>query len=113
LLAIAQVESRATTDGPGLWIRLVPWRGARDVRRGAALIGASVDELEEPGAGMRAAAALLAEAARDAGIARGTPLAAWRPAVERFAAGRDPLGRRLFADQVFMTLARGFDTAGG
>jgi hypothetical protein len=113
LLAVAHVESRATTDGPGQWIRLVPWRAARDPRRGAALIGASVDQLDDPGTRLRAAAALLADAARETGTDRGGPLAAWRPALERFAGGRDALARQLFADQVLMTLARGVETAAG
>jgi hypothetical protein len=113
LLAIAHVESRATTDGPGQWIRLAPWRAGRDPRRGAALIGASVDQLADPGTSLRAAAALLADAAREAGVGRSTPLAAWRPVVERFAGRRDALARQLFADQVFTTLARGFETAEG
>jgi hypothetical protein len=113
LLAIAQVESRGTTDGAGQWIRLVPWRAARDPRRGAALIGASIDQLDDHGTRMRAAAALLADAARATGVGRGTPLAAWRPVLERFAGGGDALASRLFADQVFMALMRGFETAAG
>ncbi|HEX3764483.1 MAG TPA: peptidoglycan recognition family protein [Kofleriaceae bacterium] len=110
LLAMAYVESRATTDGPGQWIPL----GSRHAaRRGAALIGAAVEELEDPGAVLRAAAALLADAARETGVGRGAALAAWRPALERFAGGRDALARELFADQVFTILARGFETATG
>ena len=42
LLAIAHVESRATTDGPGQWIRLVRWRAARR-REPAAAAAPSVD----------------------------------------------------------------------
>ena len=104
LLAIAQVESRATTEGPAQWIRLIPWRPARDPRRGAALLGVSVGALADPATAMRAAAALLAEAAREAGLDPGAPIAAWRPALERFAGGRDRLANRLFADQVFAVL---------
>lgn len=110
LLAIAYAESRSTTEGPGQWISLASRHAAR---RGAALIGAAVEELEDPGTTMRAAAALLADAARETGVGRGAPLAAWRPALERFAGGRDALARRLFADQVFTVLARGFETATG
>ena len=104
LLAIAHVESRATTEGPAQWIRLIPWRPARDPRRGAALLGVSVGALADPATAMRAAAALLAEAAREAGLDPGAPIAAWRPALERFAGGRDRLANRLFADQVFAVL---------
>ena len=105
LLAIAHVESRATTDGPGQWIRLVRWRAARDPRRVAERLGVSIAALEsDPTANLRGAAALLADAARATGVGRDAPLAAWRPAVERFAGGRDPLANQLFADQVYESL---------
>ena len=82
LLAIAHVESRATTDGPGQWIRLVRWRAARDPRRVAERLGVSIAALEsDPTAALRGAAALLADAARATGVERDAPLAAWRPAV--------------------------------
>ncbi len=101
LIAIANAESRGTTDGPGQWIRLMPWRAARDPRRVADRLGITVDALaSDPAASLRAAAALLAESARRAGVDGSAPLAAWRPALERFAGGRDDLANQLFADQV-------------
>ena len=105
LLAIAHVESRATTDGPGQWIRLTRWRAARDPRRVAERLGVSLAALErEPTTNLRGAAALLADAARATGIDRSAPLPAWRPAIERFGGGRDPLANELFADQVYASL---------
>src|SRR5204863_1380568 len=77
LLAIAHVESRATTDGPGQWIRLTRWRAARDPRRVAERLGVSLAALErEPTTNLRGAAALLADAARATGIDRSAPLPA-------------------------------------
>lgn len=111
LLAIAFVESRLSTDGPDHWVRLVRWRVTRDPRRGAALIGVSPDQLDDdPALAMRAAAALLSHAASATRVPRDAPPAAWRPALERFAGGRDPLANRLFADQVITTLSQGFET---
>jgi hypothetical protein len=105
LLAIASAESRATTDGPGQWIRLMRWRTARDPRRVAARLGLAVDALaDDPAASLRAAAALLADAARVTGVDRDAPLRAWRPALERFAGGRNPLANQLYADQVLALL---------
>jgi hypothetical protein len=105
LLAIAHVESRATTDGPGQWIRLVRWRAARDPRRVAERLGVSIAALEsDPAANLRGAAALVADAARATGVDRDAPLAAWRPAIERFGGGRDSLANQLFADQVYARL---------
>lgn len=111
LLAIAHVESRATTDGPGQWIRLVRWRVARDPRRVAERLGLSAAALEsDPAANLRGAAALLADAARATGVDRHAAgstrsrLLAWRAAVERFGGGRDALANQLFADQVYASL---------
>jgi hypothetical protein len=105
LLAIANAESRGTTDGPGQWIRLMPWRASRDARRVAPRLGIAVDALDDdPATSLRVAAALLADAARMTGVDADAPLAAWRPALERFAGGRDALANQLYADQVLTLL---------
>jgi N-acetyl-anhydromuramyl-L-alanine amidase AmpD len=78
------------------------------VRRGAELAGISVEQLRsEPGANIRAAAALLRRYADELGI-EGTDLGAWAPAVARYSGITLPAGRAAYVhDDVYATLRRG------
>src|SRR5690349_20193139 len=94
LLAVSFSESRLSAPGdgelpPGL-VKLTSARASRDPRRAARLLGlAETEKFANRRANLRAAAALLADAARTAGVARDAPSADWRPALERFNGGDD------------------------
>jgi N-acetylmuramoyl-L-alanine amidase len=116
LLAVVFAESRFTLLSPfrrRSWIQLMrrdaPAARSRSIARGAALIGVPAESVAaDPALGLRAAAALLASAAREVGVTAGAPLDDWRAALVRFSGGTDPLASELYADQVMAILAAGF-----
>jgi hypothetical protein len=109
VLAAAWSESRLAAGQPGGWIRLIPWRATRAPARASALSGVPEQELAaSPVRSLEAAAALLAEAGRSAGVAPNAPIERWRPALVRFNGGDDALSDGLYADDVLRALRTGF-----
>ena len=120
VLAMAYAESRGqaivTEDGARQWVRLVPWRGGRNLAAAAAALGVSEARVRrDPELALRGAATLLARtlgapspSAAAAAAASSSSLQAWRAALERFNGGRDPLGDALYADEVLGFAAGGF-----
>jgi len=117
LLAVAFAESRLSLQSPFRrkgWIQLLRGTPSRGLDRGAALIGASPASVAgDPELGLRAAAALLGEAARETRVRSDAPPLAWRAALERFNGGWDPLANQLYADQILAMLGRSFEAVDG
>ncbi|MBA2541939.1 MAG: N-acetylmuramoyl-L-alanine amidase [Deltaproteobacteria bacterium] len=111
LLAIAYSESRLSARGdadvPPGWVKLTP--GRKDPKRAAQLLGVDVSEVSRTRTtNLRAAAALLADAATKVQLRRDAPASSWGPAVEVFHGGKDPLASALYAQQVMTIHATGF-----
>jgi len=113
LLAAAYCESRLDprpSEGvtPG-WIKLVPWRPARDPRRAAQLLHVDLEDVVENRRGnVRGSAALLAEAASAVGLPLDAPATGWRAALERFEGSGDAQAGAVYAEQVLAVIAKGF-----
>ena len=113
LLGLAYADSRFTLRGPEgaapAWIRLRTWRAPQSPLAASTLLGLPVSAIiDDPRVGLRAAAVLLADLARHAGVGAGAAPEAWRPVLERWNATGDPEADRLYADQVMKLAGPGF-----
>lgn len=113
LLAMAFTESRLSLSSgdaaqSGL-IRLMSWRRSRSMARAAELLHTSPDRLQgDMQRSFEGAAALLADAAAQTGVAATAPLADWGPALRAFNGAGDPLADALYAEDVLAQVSAGF-----
>jgi hypothetical protein len=111
LLAVVFIESRLSAlpdlGVPPGWVKLTP--GRKDPKRAAKLLDLDIDELTRSRrSNLRAAAALLADAATKAGLPANAPVKMWGPALELFQGGKDPFASALYVHQVMAVHAKGF-----